>query len=57
MSDLAYIVFCQNSTAVFRPEKEEDNEEEEDRDDDEDVDDNCHGDLLLFLTISQTRSA
>ena len=29
MSDLAYIVFCQNSTAVLNDEKEEEAREEE----------------------------
>ena len=29
MSDLAYIVFCQNSTAVLNDEKEEEDEKDE----------------------------
>ena len=56
MSDPAYIVFCQNSTAVFRLEKDDPSDVEEESDDDDDDDDDRGVGLLLFLAMSQIRS-
>ena len=64
MSDLAYIVFCQNNTAVFRFDKEDKDDDEVDEEEDDDNEDDDHSiddeegdtDLSLFFAISQILS-